>query len=68
MCGGAFFMILINKSNSFSQALFCMMTAMSFNALGNAGSPVIPQDMSPKFAGTLFGNVPLKLIFFDTFK
>lgn len=55
MCGGAFFMILINKAGSFSQALLCMMMAMSLNALGNAGSPVTPQDMSPKFAGTLFG-------------
>lgn len=55
MCGGALFMILINKSSSFGQALFCMMMAMSLNALGNAGSPVVPQDMSPKFAGTLFG-------------
>ncbi|KAL9978518.1 hypothetical protein ACROYT_G016044 [Oculina patagonica] len=55
MCGGAMFMILINKSGTFSQALFCMMMAMSLNALGNAGSPVTPQDMSPKYAGTLFG-------------
>ena len=57
MCGGALFMILINKSSSFGQALFCMMMAMSLNALGNAGSPVVPQDMSPKFAGTLFGKI-----------
>ena len=49
-------MILINKSGSFGQAVFCMMMAMSMNALGNAGSPVAPQDMSPKFAGTLFGK------------
>ena len=56
MGGGAFFMILINKSRSFSQALFCMVMAMTASALGNAGSPVVPQDMSPKFAGTLFGN------------
>lgn len=55
MCGGAFFMILINKSRSFHSALFCMMMAMSLNALGNAGTPVTPQDMSPRFAGTLFG-------------
>lgn len=55
MCGGALFMILINKSQSFSQALFCMMMAMSLNALGNSGVAVTPQDMSPKFAGTLFG-------------
>lgn len=55
MGGGAFFMILINKSRSFSQALFCMVMAMTASALGNAGSPVVPQDMSPKFAGTLFG-------------
>lgn len=33
-----------------------MMMAMSLNALGNAGTPVIPQDMSPRFAGTLFGK------------
>lgn len=57
MCGGAMFMILINKSYTFSQALFCMMMAMSLNALGNAGSPVTPQDMSPKYAGTLFGKI-----------
>ena len=56
MCGGAFFMILINKSRSFHSALFCMMMAMSLNALGNAGTPVTPQDMSPRFAGTLFGK------------
>lgn len=63
MCGGAFFMILINKAYTFNQALISMMMAMSFNALGNAGSPVCPQDMSPKFAGTLFGNViPFKVI------
>lgn len=57
MCGGALFMILINKSQSFSQALFCMMMAMSLNALGNSGVAVTPQDMSPKFAGTLFGKI-----------
>lgn len=56
MCGGALFMILITKSSNFSQAIFCMMMAMSMNALGNAGTPVTPQDMSPKFAGTLFGK------------
>ena len=56
MCGGAFFMILINKSGSFHSALFCVMMAMSLNALGNAGTPVTPQDMSPRFAGTLFGK------------
>jgi len=56
MCGGAFFMILINKSRSFHSALFCMMMAMSLNAIGNAGTPVTPQDMSPRFAGTLFGK------------
>lgn len=55
MCGGAFFMVLITRSSSFSLAVVCMMMAMSMNALGNAGSPVTPQDMSPKFAGTLFG-------------
>ena len=49
-------MILINKSRSFHSALFCMMMAMSLNALGNAGTPVTPQDMSPRFAGTLFGK------------
>ena len=54
-------MVLINKSHSFSQALFCMMMAMSLNALGNSGVAVTPQDMSPKFAGTLFGKVPILL-------
>ena len=57
-------MILINKSRSFHSALFCMMMAMSLNALGNAGTPVTPQDMSPRFAGTLFG----KCFFFFAFK
>ena len=61
MCGGALFMILINKSHSFSQALFCMMMAMGLNALGNSGVAVTPQDMSPKFAGTLFGKVAILL-------
>ena len=56
MCGGAVFMILINKSESSDQAILCMMLAISCNALGNAGCLVVPQDMSPKFAGTLFGN------------
>ena len=61
-------MILINKAGSFSQALLCMMMAMSLNALGNAGSPVTPQDMSPKFAGTLFGkNSPYYLEFICQF-
>ena len=50
-------MILINKSHSFSQALCCMMMAMGLNALGNSGVAVTPQDMSPKFAGTLFGKM-----------
>lgn len=50
-------MILINKSHSFGLSLFCMMMAMSLNALGNAGAAVTPQDMSPKFAGTLFGKI-----------
>ena len=40
-----------------------MMMAMSLNALGNAGTPVTPQDMSPRFAGTLFGK-----FFFFAFK
>lgn len=56
MCGGAFFMVLINKSESSGQAMLCMMLSISCNALGNAGVLVLPQDMSPKFAGTLFGN------------
>ncbi|KAK2566108.1 putative anion transporter 4 [Acropora cervicornis] len=55
MCGGAFFMVLINKSESSGQAMLCMMLSISCNALGNAGVLVLPQDMSPKFAGTLFG-------------
>lgn len=58
-------MVLINKSNTFSQALFCMMMAMSLNALGNSGVPVTPQDMSPKFAGTLFGEIWVLFICFD---
>ena len=60
-------MILINKSNTFSQALFCMMMAMSLNALGNSGVAVTPQDMSPKFAGTLFGKIRMLLICFEFF-
>jgi len=52
-------MILINKSHTFSQALFCLMMAMSLNALGNSGVAVAPQDMSPKYAGTLFGKILL---------
>lgn len=31
------------------------MMAMSLNALGNSGVAVAPQDMSPRYAGTLFG-------------
>ena len=60
-------MILINKSTTFNQALFCMMMAMSLNALGNSGVAVTPQDMSPKFAGTLFGKMRLSLTCFEMF-
>jgi len=54
-------MILLNKSTTFNQALVCMMMAMSLNALGNSGVAVAPQDMSPKFAGTLFGKMRMPL-------
>ena len=54
-------MLLINRSQTSIQAVFCMMMAMGLNALGNAGSPITPQDMSPKFAGTLFGKLNWKL-------
>jgi len=60
-------MILLNKSTTFNQALVCMMMAMSLNALGNSGVAVTPQDMSPKFAGTLFGKMPMLITCFDTF-
>ena len=60
-------MILINKSATFNQALLCMMMAMSLNALGNSGVAVTPQDMSPKFAGTLFGKMVMLLTCFEIF-
>ncbi|XP_048581408.1 solute carrier family 17 member 9-like isoform X2 [Nematostella vectensis] len=55
MCGGALCMLLLDWAATFGQAMFLIMVTMGFSALGNCGCPVVPQDMSPQFAGSLFG-------------
>ncbi|XP_031574048.1 solute carrier family 17 member 9-like [Actinia tenebrosa] len=55
MCGTAFCMLLFDWVVTFPQAMVLIMITMACNAMGNCGVPVTPQDMAPKFAGSLFG-------------
>ena len=56
MCGTALCLLLLDWMSTFEQAIVCVMVTMAMIAVGSGGAPVTPQDMAPKFAGTLFGE------------
>jgi ACS family sodium-dependent inorganic phosphate cotransporter-like MFS transporter 9 len=56
MCGASLCMLLFDWVSTFPQAMLLIMVTMACNAMGNCGTPIAPQDMAPKFAGSLFGK------------
>ncbi|CAF0804037.1 unnamed protein product [Brachionus calyciflorus] len=55
LCGSGFFLVLISQSNSYSNALFLMACTVACCGFHNAGIMVNPQDLAPKYAGSVFG-------------
>lgn len=55
LCGCGFFFMLISQTESYSMALFLMACAVACCGFHNAGIMVNPQDLAPKFAGSVFG-------------
>ncbi|KAK3743844.1 hypothetical protein QZH41_011850, partial [Actinostola sp. cb2023] len=56
MWGASLCMLLFSWVSNFNQALFLIMITLALNSIGNSGIVVAPQDMAPKFAGSLFGK------------
>lgn len=55
LCGSGVFLILISQTNNYSIALFLMACTVACCGFHNAGIMVNPQDLAPKFAGSVFG-------------
>jgi ACS family sodium-dependent inorganic phosphate cotransporter-like MFS transporter 9 len=53
--GSGFFLILISQVKSYSMALFVMACTVACCGFHNAGIMVNPQDLAPKYAGSVFG-------------
>lgn len=56
MCMPALCLLLMDWIHNFSEAVSCMMLAVGSCAFVNSGVNVTPQDMAPKYAGSLFGE------------
>ena len=55
LLGTGFFLVCISHVNSYNAALFLMSGAVACCGFHNAGIMVNPQDLAPKFAGSVFG-------------
>lgn len=55
LMGSGFFLILISQVNSYSTSLFIMACTVACCGFHNAGIMVNPQDLAPKYAGSVFG-------------
>uniref|UniRef100_T1IKV8 Major facilitator superfamily (MFS) profile domain-containing protein n=1 Tax=Strigamia maritima TaxID=126957 RepID=T1IKV8_STRMM len=53
--GKAFFLLLIGSVQSFEAALFCMTFALAAGSFHNCAVFINPQDIAPKYAGSVFG-------------
>ena len=55
LLGAGFFLVLIAQVNTYSSALFVMACCVACCGFHNAGIMVNPQDLAPKYAGSVFG-------------
>uniref|UniRef100_X2ATU3 Major facilitator superfamily (MFS) profile domain-containing protein n=1 Tax=Capitella teleta TaxID=283909 RepID=X2ATU3_CAPTE len=53
--GVSFFLFMISYTSSYGGALFCMASALACGSFHSAGILVNPQDIAPKYAGSVFG-------------
>ncbi len=53
--GSGFFLILISYVDDYTTALFVMACTVACCGFHNAGIMVNPQDLAPKYAGSVFG-------------
>jgi ACS family sodium-dependent inorganic phosphate cotransporter-like MFS transporter 9 len=53
--GSGIFLVLISQVNSYSMSLFLMACTVACTGFHNAGIMVNPQDLAPKYAGSVFG-------------
>ncbi len=54
--GVAFFLVLVTYTSSYSAALLCMALSLTCGGFHGAGILVNPQDLAPKFSGSVFGK------------
>ena len=58
MCIPALCMVLVVNDGveRFHTCMFLMTVAISATALGNCGSSVLPMDLAPQYAGSVYGK------------
>lgn len=49
------FLLLLNYTSSYMGALFCMTASIACSAFSSGGINVNPQDIAPRFAGSVYG-------------
>lgn len=55
LVGSGFFLICISYTNTYSSSLFMMACTVACCGFHNAGIMVNPQDLAPRYAGSVFG-------------
>ena len=55
LLGSGFFLVLISQVNTYASSLFIMACCVACCGFHNAGIMVNPQDLAPKYAGSVFG-------------
>ncbi len=55
MCGAGGCLVLLSYTSTFEAALFWMAMAVGCSGFNTAGILVNPQDIAPKYAGSVFG-------------
>ncbi|KAK2141616.1 hypothetical protein LSH36_1068g00018 [Paralvinella palmiformis] len=55
LCGPAFFLLVLSATKTFEGALFCMAAAVGCCGFHSSGILVNPQDIAPRYSGSVFG-------------